>query len=421
MSTTATAAPPPAATAPPVPMSFRDVLRIDVMRRVWYAQVVSLFGDFLALFAVIAVVSFRLHATPNQITGVQIAYMLPIVFMGPLAGVFVDRWPLKPTLISSDLIRAVLAMLLIFTTSLWQVYIVLATLSCVSAFFGPAQGVTIRSHVPAQGLISANALMQVAFMGSRIIGPATAGAVVATAGPNVCYGLDVLSFLISASLIGSVGIVRASSTTRTTESSANRIHSIWIDMKAGTAFIFHHAAILFVVLAMAAGLFTIGCFGPLIAIFVRDTLHASARSFGIVSGMVGVGMLVGTQLVRQLARQWSNDALVLSGLAGIGGAVLLLGAVPHIAATIAATFLIGFAFAAIIVPAQTLIQRETPPDMLGRVGSTNASIVFLGQILGLAASGVLAEAIGVRLVFFLCAALAMVLVIGGRLFLHANR
>jgi hypothetical protein len=58
--------------------------------------------------------------------------------------------------------------------------------------------------------------------------------------------------------------------------------------------------------------------------------------------------------------------------------------------------------------------------MLGRVGSTNASIVFLGQILGLAASGVLAEAIGVRLVFFLCAGLALLLVGAGRLFLHAR-
>src|SRR5215831_17567815 len=134
----ATAAPP---ATPPKALSFRDVLRIDVMRRVWYAQLVSLFGDFLALFAVIAVVSFRLRATPNQITGVQIAYMMPIVFMGPLAGVFVDRWPLKPTLISSDVIRAGLAALLVFSTSLWQVYVVLAALSCVSAFFTPAQGV----------------------------------------------------------------------------------------------------------------------------------------------------------------------------------------------------------------------------------------------------------------------------------------
>ena len=105
-----------AAAAPPAPLTFRDVLRIDVMRRVWYAQVVSLFGDFLALFAVIAVVSFRMHGTPAQLTGLQIAYMLPIVFVGPIAGVFVDRWPLKPTLVASDLIRAVLALLLIVST-----------------------------------------------------------------------------------------------------------------------------------------------------------------------------------------------------------------------------------------------------------------------------------------------------------------
>lgn len=410
-----------AAAASAGPLSFRDVLRIVVMRRVWYAQLVSLFGDFLALFAVIAVVSFRLHASANQITGVQIAYMLPIVFMGPMAGVFVDRWPLKPTLVSSDLSRAVLATLLIFTTSIWQVYFVLAALSCVSAFFGPAQTVTIRSHVPTEGLIAANALMQIAFMGSRIVGPATAGAVVATFGPNTCYALDVLSFLISASLIGSVVIRRPASLKAPGGSSGSRIHAIWIDMKAGMSFIVHHSAILFVVLAMAAGLFTIGCFGPLIAIYVRDSLHASARLFGIVSGMVGVGLLVGTQLVRVFARQFDDDTLVLSGLAGIGAGVFLLGAVAHIAATLLATFVIGFAFAAIMVPAQTLIQRETPHEMLGRVGSTNASIVFLGQILGLVLSGILAEAIGVRLVFFLCAVLALVLAGAGRLFLHASK
>src|SRR5476649_2058543 len=115
--------------APAAPLSFRDVLRIEVMRRVWYAQVVSLFGDFLALFAVMAVVSFRMHGTAAQLTGLQIAYMLPIVFVGPVAGVFVDRWPLKPTLISSDLIRAGIALLLIPATSVWQVYGVLAALS----------------------------------------------------------------------------------------------------------------------------------------------------------------------------------------------------------------------------------------------------------------------------------------------------
>jgi MFS transporter, DHA3 family, macrolide efflux protein len=399
------------------PMTFREVLRGLVIRRVWYAQIVSLFGDFLALFAVIAVVSFRMHGTPNQLTGVQIAYMLPLVILGPLAGVFVDRWPLKPTLVASDLVRAVLALLLIFTTAIWQVWIVLALLSCVSSFFGPAQSVTIRTHVPTEGLISANALMQIAFMGSRIIGPATAGAMVAAFGPASCYAVDVLSFLVSASLIGSVVIRRPATTVAVVQSSGSRIRVIWTDMGEGIAFIFHHAAVLFVVLAMAAGLFTIGCFGPLIAIYVRETLHAAARLFGIVSGMIGVGLLAGTQGVRVLARQVKNDTLVLSGLAGIGAGVLLLGAVPLIAATLVGAFTIGFAFAAIMVPAQTLMQQETPHAMLGRVSSTMTSIVFLAQILGLILSGVLAELIGIRAVFFLCAAIAAVLMAGGKLLL----
>jgi MFS family permease len=407
-------------------MSFREVLRNVVMRRVWYAQVVSLFGDFLALFAVIAVVSFTMHGTANQITGVQIFYMLPLVFVGPIAGVFVDRWPLKPTLVASDLIRAVLALLLIPATSIWQVYVVLAALSCVSSFFGPAQQVTIRTHVPAAGLISANALMQMAFMGMRVVGPSTAGVVAASFGPRICYAIDVASFVGSAALIGSVAIRRPLSATpgtpaaQATPSSSNRIHAIWRDLVQGVSFIFHHTAILFVVMAMAAGLFTIGCFGPLIAIFVRDTLHGSARLFGFVSAMVGVGLFLGTPVVRRASVRFSNDALVLSGLAGIGAGVFLLGAIPHQIATLIAAAAIGVAFAAIMVPAQTLLQRETPHEMIGRVSSTNISVALLAQVGGLMLSGALADAFGVRMVFFLCAALAIAMAAGGRAFLRAH-
>ncbi len=410
-----------AAAGQSAPMTFRDVLRIDVMRRVWYAQIVSLFGDWLALFAVIAVVSFALHGTPKQIIGVQIAYMLPIVFVGPVAGVFVDRWPLKPTLVSSDLIRAVFALMLLFTTSMWHVYLVLAALSCVSAFFGPAQQVTIRTHVPAHGLISANALMQIAFMGSRIVGPAAAGAIASTFGPKVCYALDMFSFLFSAALIGSVAIQRPARTPVASESSSNRIHAIWRDMREGMSFIFHHAAVFFVVMAMAAGLFIIGCFGPLIAIYVRDTLLGSARLFGFVSGTIGVGLLVGTQVMRQLASKFKEDTLVLSGLAGIGAGVFVLGALPFAAATLFAAFAIGFTFSAIMVPAQTLLQRETPHAMIGRVSSTNISVAFFAQIIGLLLSGALADVFGVRTVFFVCAGLALALAAAGRAFLHSKK
>src|ERR1700722_3882807 len=85
----------PAAGAPaldpemPKQMSMGAVLGITMMRRLWIAQIISVFGDFLALFAVISVLTFRLHATPSQVTGVQVAYLLPIAILGVIAGVFV--------------------------------------------------------------------------------------------------------------------------------------------------------------------------------------------------------------------------------------------------------------------------------------------------------------------------------------------
>lgn len=404
-------------------MTFREVLGLTVMRRVWFAQVVSLLGDFLALFAVISVVTYQLHGTPQQVTGVQIAYMLPLAVLGPLSGVFVDRWPLKPTLIASDLIRAVLVLLLFVTTSMWQIYLVLCALSSVSSFFAPAQSVTIRSHVPANGLMSANALMQMAMMGTRVVGPAAAGALVAAFGARICYAIDFVSFLGSAALIGSVAILRPAEPARATtgESAGSKVSAILHEMGEGMRFISHHAALSFVVMAMAAGMFVMGCFGPLIAVYVRDWLHAKAGVFGMVTAMVGTGMMFGMPLVRRLSGRTPDATLVLGGLAGIGFGALLLGAFTVVPTAMLGCFILGFTFAGVIVPAQTLMQRETPAVLMGRISSTMMSVVFFAQVTGLVLSGFLAQVFGVRAVFVLCAMLAWTLTGAGRLLLSTQR
>src|ERR1700761_563358 len=170
---TVEALPLPAPNAPE-PLSMGAVLRITTMRRLWYAQIVSVFGDFLALFAGITVMTFKLHATAQQVTGIQIAYLLPIALLGIVSGVFVDRWPVKITLVSSDFIRAALCLGLLAVHSVWGFYLVLAAISVVSSFFGPAQGVAVRSAVPLHGQASSQALMQQVMMGLRIVGPAIA-------------------------------------------------------------------------------------------------------------------------------------------------------------------------------------------------------------------------------------------------------
>ena len=428
MSTTSTN---PAAAAPPIdpelpaPLSMGDVLRIPMMRRLWYAQVVSVFGDFLALFAVISILTFKLHATAQQVTGVQIAYMLPIAVLGILAGVFVDRWPLKPTMVSSDSIRAVLCLLLIFAHSAWHFYAVLAAISVVSSFFGPAQGVAIRSAVPLHGLRSANALMQQVMFGMRILGPAIASFMVAYLGAISCYVLDSLSFVGSACLIASVVFLKpdksAPSPATTAPESASSLGKIWLDMKQGFSFIIHHAALLFVILAMAAGMFVIGCFGPLIAIYVRDSLHASTKMFGIASPMIGLGMLLGINGLNTFGKKLSNTLLVYTGLFGIAVGLVILTLLPHIWSTLVGNFLIGFSVAGIIVPAQTLFQQATPPELMGRVGSTFMSIIFTAQLLGLVLSGILTQHIGVRQVFGLCAGMLIVLMAVGKIWMEPKK
>ena len=411
--------------APPMPLTMGEVLRIPVMRRLWYAQIVSVFGDFLALFAVIIVMTFNLHSTPQQITGVQIAYMGPIALLGILSGVFVDRWPVKLTLVSSDFIRAALCLGLIAVHSVWGFYVVLAAISVVSSFFSPAQGVAVRSAVPLHGQGASQALMQQVMMGMRIVGGPLAATLVHYLGPRFCYSVDSLSFIASGTLIASLAITMPKSAAAAQaprdsaiEEEFTGLRRIGGDMKQGISFIVHHAALFFVILSLASGMFVLGCFGPLIAVYVRDILHAPETTFGKTSPMIPLGMVLGMNLIMKLAKSKKLATLVYYGLGGIGVGTLLLALFPHLYATIPGLFIIGFAAAAIIVPAQTLIAQETPPAMMGRVGSTVMSAVFSAQILGLILSGVLTEHISVRGVFGLCTAMLVVLTVVGKLWME---
>jgi MFS family permease len=405
------------------PLSMSAVLRIPMMRRLWYAQFISVFGDFLALYAVISVLTFKLHATAQQVTGVQIAYLLPIAILGVIAGVFVDRWPLKLTMVSSDVMRAGLVLLLLAATRTWHFYLALAVISVVSSFFGPAQGVAIRYAVPVNGLGSANALMQQVTFGMRIFGPAIAVMLVEAYGAASCYVVDSVSFIGSACLIASVAFVNTETSSPApsiseTASEESALERVWSDMKQGFSFIIQDAGLLFVIVALAAGMFVIGCFAPLTAVYVRDVLHASTKVFGIASGLIGVGMVVGINSLGIFAKNVKKSILVYSGLAGIAFGLVLLAGITHVWSTFLGEFIIGCAFAAIFIPSETMIQQETPPALLGRVGSTAMSAIFTSQIAGLVFSGILAEHIGVRQVFAICAILLVALIVVGRIWME---
>ena len=386
------------AASPPTPVNLRQVFAQPEFRRLWFAQFVSVFGDFLALFAVVSLITFRWHGTAAHVTWLLVAYMLPIALVSPVAGVFVDRWRIKRVMVASDLIRGLLVLVLLGVSNLAQLCAVFVLLSIVSSFFAPAQSVAVRTLVPMERLLGANALMSQAFYAVRLLSPLAAGALVSWLGESACFWLDAGTFFLSAAVVASLPIAREPA------AGSKTLRGFLHDLTSGNRFIFTHPSLAFVITSMVSGMFVMSCLSPLFSIYVRDMLHSGSFLYGVVSSAVGVGMIIGTLVVQRFGQQRSSKITVITGLGVCAVGVALLGLFRAVSAAVATTFTMGFGISFIVVAAQTQMQKETPPEMLGRVSSSFMSVFSLAQVLGLVISGQLALLAGIRAVFLLCAA-----------------
>jgi len=388
-------------------LSFSDVLRIPAVKRLFIAQIVSVFGDFLALFAVIAHVTFNLHGTPTQVSMIMVSFLLPLAFISPLAGVFVDKWNVKATMVGSDVIRGLLILSLVFVNSLNAIYAIFFVLAMVSAFFMPAQSVTVRTIAPAAGLLAVNGLMSQALQGSQIIAPSLSGGLVQLVGVKACYLSDAASFFFSAAMLMSIPIDRA-------KAPHVEAASVFRSMRDGFRFMFTHATISFVVISMAAGMFAVRGFGALLSVYVRDVLQSQPAAYGLLSTLIGIGMIVGTQSITRFGKHIPKQNLVIYGLSLMGVAVLVTAAIPHMSATAVGMLLMGFGAAFIMVTSQTLLQQETPQEMLGRVSSSLMSLMAFSQVISMFLAGPLADRIGIRNLYFGSAAMLLAIGLAGR-------
>jgi MFS family permease len=371
---------------------------------------VSVFGDFLVIFAVLGHASFNLNASPAQITLIVVIFLVPYAFIGPIVGVFVDRWNIKRTMIASDLIRAALVLLLVFADNLGWIYATLFLLSTVSTFFVPAQIVAIRAITPPEGLISANALMQQAMQMVRIFTPALAGAMVGWFGATICYLIDSASFLISAAIIWTLHIARDPAAS---SKESHPINAVINDLLLSVKFIFTNASLAFAILAMAAGIFALSCVGPLIAVYVRDELKSSEVVFGTINSAVGVGMVVATLAISRISQQRSKSHLLIVGLLIMGGGVLILAGLKNILTAGIGLFAVGLGVDFVLISGQTIIQLQTPVDMVGRVSGSLWALMSVAQLPGLVLSGSMVQRIGITYVFFGAAVMLILVAILG--------
>jgi MFS family permease len=390
-----------------------SIFSLPAFRTIWFAQFVSIFGDFVALFAIISLITFRWHGSPVQVTAITIAYVLPLALIGPPAGVLVDHWNVKRVMIASDLTRAILALLLVWVGNVHQIAMVLFAISVMSSAFIPAQSISVRTLVPRDRLLQANAMLSQAFYLIRIASPVVAGALVAWLSERACFYIDAASFLFSALMISMLSIHRPPR-----NDADKTLRGLTNDFVEGNTFIFTHPGLSFVFIAMAVAMFVLSAFSPLISIFVRDQLHAGSFMFGVVSAMVGVGLIVGTTMITRISGDKPRPGVVLVGLFTLGVATAVLAASRISAMAAVSTFLLGFSVALVLIPAQTMSQRETTHHMVGRVSSTFMSMISIAQVLGLLLSGGLAQRLGMQRLFAACAAALVLITFGGWLWLR---
>jgi MFS family permease len=169
---------------------------------------------------------------------------------------------------------------------------------------------------------------------------------------------------------------------------------------------------------MSSGMFAVRCFGALLSVYVRDVLQSNAALFGTLNSLIGVGMIAGTQSIRRFAMRISPQHMVIYGLAGMGAAVFVTALFGMLWSTVVGMLGLGFFAAFIIVTSQTLLQQETPQDMLGRVSSSLMSLMAVSQVFAMFVAGPVAQNVGLRNLYFGSAVMLLVICVAGVLWLR---
>lgn len=191
------------------PIGYIALLRRNVaFRRLWYGQIVSQLGDWFDSIALYTLL-LDLTGSGQAVGALLVAQFLPPALVSPFAGVIIDRLPRKLVMILSDILRALLVLVLLSVEGpgdIWIVYVITALKFALTSFFEPARSAIIPNLASRAELVAANGLSGATWSAMLAIGAALGGLVVGTLGVRLAFLLDALSFLLSALLIHTIPV-----------------------------------------------------------------------------------------------------------------------------------------------------------------------------------------------------------------------
>lgn len=368
----------------------------------WTGQAVSVVGDWL--FNTMLVLWIANQIVPHQnwaslaVGGVYVATALPALLVGPLAGVFVDRWSKRHVLLWMDALRALLVLLLLpltglvpivtvpasTETQLAAIYGVVLLNSVCSQFFTPAKLTLVSDLVSKEMRPKASSFLQGNLYLAVVLGPILAPILFFGVGVTWALLANALSFGVSFATIFAIKLTGAED-----EKEPGKAARFWPEFFEGLRFFVQNRVLRVLLISMVFATVGTGVGNALLYFFATINLGGSPELFGFVTGGLGVGLLVGVMVSPPVIRRLGNARAYWWGMIGMGVLSVIFARLTSFPLGVSVFFLTGVANAIPNVAMGPLVINSTPRELLGRVSAVFNPVTTLSALAASALGGYL--------------------------------
>jgi MFS family permease len=381
---------------------FREVLRNRNFFLLWMGQIISQLGDRLGQMALIAFVYLRAPGSTLQIAKILSFTIIPVFIIGPLAGVYVDRWDRRRTMFACDFLRSLLVLaiplFLFYTKSLAPVYLIIFIAFSIGRFFVPAKLSIIPDLVDKKDLLIANSLVNTTGMIAATLGFGISGVLVEWLGAKSGFYLNSLTFLISGTFIFLISkkFVVAMDFKKIGQEIMEVIRkSVFQEIKDGVFYFIRKKDIRFTAGIIFALWSALGAVYVVIIVFVQNTLRSTTKDLGLLVMFLGIGLFLGSLVYGRFGQRIAHYKVIFASLvlSGIMLDIFALGIYnyPNFAMAALLSLCLGLTIAPIMIASNTIIHNVSDNDMLGKIFSSFEIVMHLGFLAFMFISSMLAE------------------------------
>lgn len=365
----------------------------------WFGQLISLTGDWV-LFVALPFYIYSLTGSTFATGLMFIVQTIPRLVFGSVAGVFVDRWNRKYTMLATELTQAFVLLPLFFVHSqawLWIVYVFAFTESAISQFFIPAKSAIIPHLLDEAHLLAANSLNSLSQELTRLVGPFLGGILLGLLGLNSVIIVDTASFLISAALIALIALPRLPKKEAATalKKPAASLAKVWHEWVEGMKLVRKDQLVAAIFIVVGVAMVGEGLIEVLLTAYVKLILHGTALVLGWLMTAQAIGGILGSLLIVRLSKYISPKHLIT--LCGItfGGLIALIANVPVLAIVLPFITIIGIAVIGFFVSLLTLLQSNVADEFRGRIFGTFNTVQAFTMLIGMGLASGLGDRFGV--------------------------